>query len=117
MAAPVDKLKKLEILQEEAKELAVIRGSNVWRKMLSANETRLRNIVTEFATSKAVPDDPMKALIYMLKLRSEAANCLNLVELFNEIEDSNITGLNAILGGRPMIMQEEDGDLHGGSQI
>jgi hypothetical protein len=117
MAAPVDKLKKLEILQDEAKELAVIRGSNVWRKMMNANETRLTAVINEFATTKSLPDDPMKALIYMLKLRAEAANCLKLVELFNEIEDSNITGLNAILGGRPMMTQEEDEDLHGGSQI
>lgn len=113
MAAVEEKLKKLEILQEEAKELAIIKGSNVWRKITLANETQLRDIVSEFATGKELPNEPMQALIYLLKLRSEAAGCLKLIELFNDVEDGNIAGINTILGSRPVIAyNEEDVDLH-----
>lgn len=118
MVAPIDKREKLKILEGEATELAAIRGTNVWIKITKANEQNLKDVISEFATSKNLPNDPMQALIYLLKLRSEAAGCLKLVDLFNEIEDSNIAGINTILGGRPMIEPEtEDTDLHAGSQI
>lgn len=119
MVAPIEKLKKLELLQDEAKELAAIRGTNAWAKITKANEQNLQDVIAEFATSKNLPNDPMQALIYLLKLRSEAAGCLKLVDLFNEIEDSNIAGINTILNvGRPMIQPEtEESDLHAGSQI
>jgi hypothetical protein len=101
-------------LQDLAKEAQGIEATSIWQRLKAENEQSANAKIAEFAFGQ-LPDNPDKMLAWFLKLRSDVAKHLWIINEFNDIKERNLTELFNMIGETRATPNQEEVDLSAGN--